>query len=128
MSRRVIKTEMAPAPVGTYSQGIAIDGGRLLFTAGQIPLNPETNELIDGNIKEQTRLVLNNLKGVIEAAGSTMANCVKLTVFMLDLKNFAAVNEVFQEFFPENPPARSAVQVSGLPKGADIEIEGIALL
>jgi len=126
MARVVIKTEKAPAPVGTYNQGIVVEGGKLLFTAGQIPINPATNELIDGDIREQTRLVLENLKAVLEAAGTDMNHMIKATVFMADLKDFVVVNEVFKEFFTEDPPARSAFQVSALPKGAEIEIEGIA--
>ncbi len=125
MTRKIIRTDKAPAPVGTYNQAVEVSG-KLLFTAGQISINPETNEVIKGEIKEQTRLCLNNIKGILEASGTSMDSLVKLTVFMIDLSNFAAVNEVFAEFFPENPPARSAVEVSGLPKGLDIEIEGIA--
>lgn len=128
MSRTVIKTETAPAPVGTYNQGIIVEAGKLLFTAGQISINPANNEVIMGNVREQTKLVLENLRQVLLAAGTDMDKMVKLTVFMTDLSHFATVNEVFQEFFPENPPARSAVQVSALPKGVDVEIEGIALV
>ena len=129
MSRTVLKTDKAPAPVGAYNQGVVIDGGKLLYTAGQIAIDPATNELVQEDIKTQTRLVLNNLKAILEEAGTTMENMVKLTVFMTDLGNFAAVNEVFTEFFSEdNAPARSAFQVSALPKGLDIEIEGIALI
>ncbi|MFC1553899.1 Rid family detoxifying hydrolase [candidate division KSB1 bacterium] len=126
--RKVIQTNSAPAPVGTYNQGIVIDPGKLLFTAGQIAIDPKTNEVVAGNVETQTRLVLNNLKEVLLAAGTDMENMVKVTVFMTDLQHFATVNEVFTEFFPENPPARSAFQVSALPKGVDIEIEGVALI
>jgi len=126
--RTVIKTEKAPAPVGTYNQGIIIEGGKLLFTAGQIAINPGTNEVVQGDIRTQTRLVLQNLREVLRAAGTDMRNMAKVTVFMTDLKHFGTVNEVFEEFFPDEPPARSAFQVSALPKGVDIEIEGVALI
>ncbi len=128
MNRAIIKTENAPAPVGTYNQAVTIDAGKLIFTAGQISIDPKTGELVKGDIKTQARLVLNNLKAILEEAGTSMDNMIKTTVFMLDLKYFSEVNEVYKEFFPENPPARSAVQVSGLPMGVDIEIEGIALI
>ena len=94
MSRTVIKTDKAPAPVGTYNQGIVVEGGTLLFTAGQIAIDPASNELVNGDIRTQTRLVLNNIKAVVEEAGSDMSQLVKLTVFMTDLQHFATVNEV----------------------------------
>jgi len=128
MTRKVVKTDKAPAPVGTYNQGIIAEGGRFLFSAGQIAIDPSTNEVVKGDIRTQTRLVLKNLEQVLRASGTDMNNMVKVTVFMTDLQYFAIVNEVFQEFFPVDPPARSAIQVSALPKGVDIEIEGIALI
>ena len=129
MSRKVFITDKAPTPVGTYNQGIIVDGGKLLYTAGQISIDPATNELVQGDVETQTRLVLNNLKAIVEEAGTSMENMIKLTVFMTDLQHFATVNEVFKEFFSEdNAPARSAFQVSALPKGLDVEIEGIALI
>lgn len=128
MNRRIIKTNNAPAPVGTYNQGTIMESGKILFTAGQIPINPETNKVIKGDIKDQTRQSLNNLKSVVEAGGSSLENLLKLTVFMTDLGDFSSVNEVFEEFFPDAPPARSTVEVSALPKKVDIEIEGIAVV
>lgn len=122
----IVKTDKAPLPVGTYNQGIVTKSEKLLYTAGQIPIDPKTNEVINGDVREQTRLVLSNLREVLKAAGTDMSNMIKLTVFMIDLKHFSTVNEVFKEFFPDDPPARSAVEVSALPKGVDIEIEGIA--
>ncbi|MCH7781505.1 reactive intermediate/imine deaminase [candidate division KSB1 bacterium] len=122
----IVKTDKAPLPVGTYNQGIITDSNKLLYTAGQIAIDPKTNEVIDGDVRDQTRLVLNNLREVLKAAGTEMSNMIKLTVFMVDLQHFNTVNEVFKEFFPNDPPARSAVEVSALPKGVDIEIEGIA--
>jgi len=126
--KTVVRTSNAPAPVGTYSQGIIAEGSKLIFTAGQIAINPENNEVVKDDISAQTRLVLNNLKAVLQAAGADMNNVVKVTVFMTDLQHFGSVNEVFKEFFPDDPPARSAVQVSALPKGVDVEIEGIAVI
>lgn len=126
--KTIIKTDKAPAPVGTYSQGIAVNSSRLVFTAGQISIDPSTNEVIKGDIRSQTRLALQNIQQIFLEAGTNLDNTVKLTVFMTDLQNFSIVNEVFSEFFPDNPPARSALEVSALPKGVDIEIEGIAYI
>lgn len=126
--KTIIKTDKAPAPVGTYSQGIAVNSSRLVFTAGQISIDPSTNEVIKGDIRSQTRLALQNIQQIFLEAGTNLDNTVKLTVFMTDLQNFSVVNEVFSEFFPDNPPARSALEVSALPKGVDIEIEGIAYI
>ncbi|MFC1492547.1 RidA family protein [candidate division KSB1 bacterium] len=128
MSRTIISTDKAPAPVGTFNQGVVAESGKLLFTAGQIAIDPVKNKVIDGDIREQTRLCLENIKQVLMAGGSNMENLVKLTVFMKDLSNFSTVNEVFSEFFPQDPPARSAIEISGLPLGVDIEIEGIAVV
>lgn len=128
MGRNIVRTDNAPAPVGTYNQAAYMDAGKILFTAGQIAIDPKTNEVVLGDIKEQTRLVLNNLKAILDASGSSMDNLLKLTVFMTDLGDFSSVNEVFEEFFPETPPARSAVEVSALPKNVNIEIEGIAVI
>jgi len=119
----VIETLDAPQAVGTYSQGIK--SGNLVFTSGQIPLNPETGELINGDFKSEISQVLTNLNAVLKSGGSSLKKAVKLTVFLTDLSYFPQVNEVFNDFFPENPPARSAVQVSALPLNAKIEIEAI---
>jgi 2-iminobutanoate/2-iminopropanoate deaminase len=124
MKRRIVNTERAPAAVGPYSQ--AVVAGGLVFTAGQIPVDPATGELID-EIRAATRRVLDNLDAVLRAAGSSLEHAVKLTVFMTDLGQFAAMNEVYADFFPENPPARSAVEVARLPKDAVIEAEAVAL-
>ena len=123
MSRSIIQTSDAPKAIGTYSQGIK--SGSLVFTSGQIPLNPKTGELIDGDFKMEISQVLTNLNGVLKSGGSSLKKTVKLTVFLTDLSYFPQVNEVFEEFFPENPPARSAVQVSALPMNAKIEIEAV---
>jgi 2-iminobutanoate/2-iminopropanoate deaminase len=119
----VIETLDAPQAIGTYSQGIK--SGNLVFTSGQIPLNPETGELINGDFKSEISQVLTNLNAVLKSGGSSLKQAVKLTVFLTDLSYFPQVNEVFKEFFSENPPARSAVQVSALPMNAKIEIEAV---
>ena len=123
MDNIVIETLDAPQAIGTYSQGIK--SGNLVFTSGQIPLNPETGELINGDFKSEISQVLTNLNAVLKSGGSSLKKAVKLTVFLTDLSYFPQVNEVFKEFFPENPPARSAVQVSALPMNAKIEIEAV---
>ena len=123
--RNVIKTENAPSAVGTYSQGISTDN--IIFTAGQIPLDPSTGEVIEGDFKTRVRRVLLNIDGILVEAGSSLSNAVKLTVFMMDLSRFSELNEVFLEFFEEDPPARSALEVSKLPLGVDVEIECMAV-
>ena len=125
MSKRVIKTELAPPAIGPYSQ--AIVGNGLVFAAGQIPLDPRTGQTVPGDVRVQTRRVLDNLKAVLEAAGSSMDKVVKTTVFLRDLNDFGAMNEIYGEYFREHPPARSTVQVAKLPREAAVEIEAIAL-
>ena len=123
--RNVIKTENAPSAVGTYSQGISTDN--IIFTAGQIPLDPSTGEVIEGDFKTRVRRVLLNIDGILVEAGSSLSNALKLTVFMTDLSRFSELNEVFLEFFEKDPPARSALEVSKLPLGVDVEIECVAV-
>ena len=125
VERTVIKTENAPSAVGTYSQGISTDN--IIFTAGQIPLVPSTGELIEGDFKTRVRRVLLNIDGILVETGSSLSNAVKLTVFMTDLSRFSELNEVFLEFFEVDPPARSALEVSKLPLGVDVEIECVAV-
>jgi len=122
---KAIHTRKAPAAIGPYSQ--AIDAGTFIFTSGQIPIEPSTGQVVNGGIKEQTARVLENLKSVLEAAGSGMDKVVKTTVFMKDLSNFAAMNEVYQKYFSEPYPARSCVEVNRLPRDVLIEIEAVAL-
>lgn len=126
--RESVHTDRAPAAIGPYNQGILASGGRLVFTAGQIPLDPASGEMKNASIEEATEQVLNNLQAVLEAAGSNLQNVIKVTVFMADLAEFAAMNEVYGRYFQENPPARSAMQVAALPKGARIEMEAIAVV
>ena len=120
----VIHTTNAPAAVGPYSQGI--DCGEFVFFSGQIPLVPETGALVEGGIEEQARQMFANIKAVLAEAGMDFSNVVKTTVFMTDLGQFATLNSIYAEYFPTNPPARSCVQVAGLPKGALVETEVIA--
>jgi len=123
LDRVVIHTNEAPKAIGTYSQGIKSDN--FVFTSGQIPINPQSGELIKGDFKSEVKQVLINLNGVLKGGGSSLQQAIKLTVFLTDLSHFAQVNEIFNEFFPDNPPARSAVQVSALPMNARIEIDAV---
>lgn len=124
--KKIISTDKAPKAIGPYSQAVQIEN--LVFTAGQIGLNPATMEIVEGGVEAQSRQVLTNLKAVLEAADSGLNYVVKTTVFLSDMANFAAMNAIYAEFFPENFPARSTVAAAGLPKGALVEIEAIALL
>lgn len=121
---KVIHSENAPAALGPYSQ--AIDMGPIVFCSGQVPIDPKTNAFVEGGIKEQTRQSLTNASEVLKAAGLSLANVCKTTVFLADMGDFAAMNEVYAEFFSEPYPARSAVAVKTLPKGALVEVECIA--
>ena len=125
--RHPVVTDRAPRPLAgaPYSQAIAAHG--LVFVSGQIPIDPATELLVDGDISVQTRRVLDNLTGVLEAAGSSLGDVVKTTVFLTDLDDFAAMNAVYAEYFTNEPPARSTIQVSKLPAGANVEIEAIAI-
>ncbi len=120
----IITTQDAPGAVGPYSQGVRI--GDLIFTAGQIPLDPTTGEMLGSGIEEQTHQVIRNLEAVLKAGGSSLSRVVKMSVFMVDLGQFQAMNAVYAEYFPEAPPARSAFQVAALPLGAAIEMECVA--
>ena len=125
LNRTVIHTDSAPKAIGPYSQ--AIRAGDFIFAAGQTPIDPATGNLVEGEIETQTRRVLDNIKAVLEAAGSGLDKVVKTTVFMTNLGDFARMNAVYAEYFPANPPARSTVQVAALPKGAMVEIECVAI-
>jgi len=124
--RKVIYTEKAPKAVGPYSQ--AISTGNLLFTAGQVAIDPRTGKLVEGGIKEQTRQVMVNLKAILAEAAADFSKVVKTTVFLQDIKTFVDFNQVYGEYFPSEPPARSTFQVGALPLGAMVEIEMIVLL
>lgn len=123
--KRIIATVEAPRAVGPYSQAVAVEG--MLFCAGQIPLLPTTGELIEGDVSAQTTQVLENLGAVLRAARMTYANVVKTTVFLTDLADFAAMNDIYKIYFSDAHPARSTIQVAALPKGARVEIEAIAV-
>lgn len=125
MTKRVIKTEQAPPAIGPYSQAIVANG--LVFAAGQIPLDPRTGQSVPGDVRVQTKRVMENLKAVLDAAGSSMDKVVKTTVFLRDLNDFGAMNEIYGEYFQENPPARSTIQVAKLPRDAAVEIDVVAL-
>ena len=124
--KKIVSTEKAPKAIGPSSQAVCIEG--LVFTAGQVGLDPVTMELVEGGVDAQTRRVLTNLRHVLDAADSGLNFVIKTTVFLQDMADFASMNSIYAEFFPENPPARSTVQAAGLPKGALVEIECVALL
>ncbi|HCS38171.1 MAG TPA: reactive intermediate/imine deaminase [Anaerolineaceae bacterium] len=123
--KTVIKTDLAPAAIGPYS--VAVAGGPFVFTAGQLGIDPKTGNLVEGGIEAETRQALKNLSSILEAANSCLENVVKTTVFLRDINDFAKMNAIYGEFFTENPPARSAVQVAALPKNGAVEIEAIGL-
>lgn len=123
MSKEIISTENAPQAIGPYSQ--AVKAGGLMFISGQIPLNPETGDLVTGSIEDEANQVLQNIKSICEAAGHGMEDIVKITIFLTDLGNFATVNEVMKKHFSEPYPARATVEISGLPLGVNVEIEAI---
>jgi 2-iminobutanoate/2-iminopropanoate deaminase len=125
MRRNVINTDKAPKAIGPYSAGIKTD--EMIFASGSLGIDPATGEFVPGGVKEQTRQALKNLEQVLQAGGGSLETVVKTTVFMQDLSEFSNMNDVYAEFFPTDPPARSAVQVAALPKGAAVEIEAIAL-
>ncbi len=124
MTRQTIATDKAPKAIGPYVQ--AVKSGDLLFCSGQIPLDPATGQIVGGTIQEQTERVLQNVRGVLAAAGGSLGSIVKATVFLHDMNEFAGMNEVYAKHFPADPPARSTVQVARLPKDAKVEIEVVA--
>jgi 2-iminobutanoate/2-iminopropanoate deaminase len=125
MDRKVVSSTGAPKAIGPYSQGI--EAGGFIFCSGQIPLDPQTGKLVEGDISVQTKRILDNLEAVLTAAGSSLSQAVKITVYLTDLGNFEALNRVMSERFPKEPPARAVVQVSALPKNASVEMDLIAL-
>jgi reactive intermediate/imine deaminase len=123
MAREIISTDQAPAAIGTYSQAVKV--GNTVYLSGQIPLVPETMEMIEGDIEAQIRRVFDNLSAVAAAAGGSLADIAKLNIFLTDLSNFAKVNEVMAEYFQQPYPARAAVEVAGLPRNAGVEMDGV---
>ena len=123
-SKKIIRTDAAPQAIGPYSQ--AVEAGGFVFVSGQIPIDPKTGGVVQGDIKEQTQLVLENAKNILAAAGCQMSAVVKSTVYLKNMSDFAAVNEVYGSYFPSDPPTRAAVQVSRLPKDVSIEIDFVA--
>jgi 2-iminobutanoate/2-iminopropanoate deaminase len=129
MPRETISTKDAPRAIGPYSQGVIAAGSRMVFCSGQVALDPATGEMVGGSdVREQTERVMKNLGAVLAAAGTSFDAVVKATIFLADLQDFATVNEIYGRYFAANPPARATVQVAGLPKGALVEIEAIAVV
>lgn len=124
MKKQVIQTPHAPAPIGPYSQAVFI--GDMLFVSGQIAINPKSDKLVTGNIIEETHQVMQNIKAILEAAGLTFSNIIKTSIFLIDMNDFAQVNEIYGSYFSGDYPARETVQVSKLPKGVNVEISVIA--
>ncbi|RPH38703.1 MAG: RidA family protein [Planctomycetota bacterium] len=125
MGKKIVSTDAAPKAIGPYSQ--AVDLGDLVFLSGQIPLDPASGQFVGaGDVVAQTERVIQNMQGVLQAAGMTLSNVVRTTVFMIDLAEFPKMNEVYAKYFPQDPPARSTVQVAALPRGSRVEIDAIA--
>ncbi len=124
MEKKIINTNNAPAPIGPYNQ--AVEYGNLLFISGQIPIDPKTGNLVDGDIKAETTQVMENLKAILTEAGLDFSNILKTTIFLMDMGQFPQVNEVYGKYFTTDAPARETVQVSGLPKGVNVEISMVA--
>ena len=125
IKKEIIKTQRAPLAIGPYSQAIKV--GNLLFISGQISINPETNEFIDGNIEMQTEQVLKNIKAILEAGNSSLEDVVKVTIYLQDIKDFSLVNKIYNKYFEDSLPARVCIEVSKIPKNAKIEIETTAI-
>ena len=122
--KKILSTQKAPAAIGPYSQAVRF--GKFLFISGQIPINPDTNETVNGQIEDQTMQVISNIKAILESAGMDLGDIVKTTLYLKRLEDFDKVNNVYKRYFADNPPARSTVEVSRLPRDADIEIDAIA--
>jgi len=125
IKKEIIKTQKAPLAIGPYSQAIKV--GDLLFISGQVSINPETNEFIDGDVEVQTEQALENIKAILEAGGSSLKNVIKVTIYLKNIEDFTLVNNVYNEYFKDSLPARACVEVSNLPKNAKVEIEAIAI-
>jgi len=128
MKKHIILTSKAPAAVGTYSQAVAVTGGTTIYLSGQIPLVPETMEVVEGNIEAQIHQVFKNLIAVCQEAGGDLSNIVKLNIFLTDLNNFAVLNEIMASYFDQPYPARAAIGVNELPKGVSVEMDGVMVI
>jgi 2-iminobutanoate/2-iminopropanoate deaminase len=130
MQRQIVRTPLAPAAIGPYSQAVSVPVGdkRMVFCSGQIALDPVTGAMSEGDVAEQARIVLENLGNVLAAAGASYSNVVKTTIFLADMNDFSVVNAIYGERFPLDPPARATVAAAGLPKGARVEIDAIAIV
>ena len=126
MERQIISTTEAPSAIGPYSQAVQVGG--MLFVSGQIPIDPVSGELVQGGVEAETRQVLNNLKAILEAAGSSLEKVVKATLFIADMNQFGTINAIYAEYFQTDPPARACVEVARLPKDVQVEIEAVALV
>lgn len=126
MNKEIVSTKKAPEAIGPYSQGVK--AGNIVYTSGQLPIDPKTNELITGDIKRETKQSMENVIAILNEAGASLKDVVKVTIFVKDMNNFAQVNEVYGEYFKEHKPARSCVEVAKLPKDGDLEIEAIAII
>ena len=124
MEKKIIETSQAPSAIGPYSQGVSVDG--FLYTSGQIALNPENMEMMNGQIEEETEWVLKNIEAILKADGMKRTHIIKTTVYLTDLKDFSRMNRVYENFFEDTKPARACIQVVALPKGAKVEIDAIA--
>jgi len=128
MKKHIISTSKAPAAVGTYSQAVSVTGGTTVYLSGQIPLVPETMEIVDGDIENEIHQVFKNLPAVCEEAGGDLSNIVKLNIFLTDLNNFAVLNEIMASYFDQPYPARAAIGVNELPKGVSVEMDGVMVI
>lgn len=127
MARQIIHSDDAPKAIGPYSQAVSVPAGKMTFLSGQIPLDPKTGNLVEGDIQKQTERVMENLKAVLAAAGLDFSHVVRCTIFLQDMNDFAKVNEVYGRYFQKEPPSRATVQVAALPKGSRVEIDCIAV-
>ncbi len=125
-TKKIVFTEKAPKPIGPYSQAVLVGG--FLFISGQIPIEPSTGKLVENDFEIAVKRVLDNIKAIVEAAGGSMDNIVKVTVYLRDINKFSSFNEIYKQYFPKDPPARVVVEVSNLPKNVDLEVEAIAYI
>jgi 2-iminobutanoate/2-iminopropanoate deaminase len=127
MARKIVHSDDAPKAIGPYSQAVQVDSGKMTFLSGQIPLNPKTMQMVEGDVVDQAEQVMKNLEAVLKAAGLDFSHVVRCTIFLTDLSDFTKVNEVYGRYFPGAPPARATVQVAALPRGSKVEIDAIAV-